>query len=161
MEIFPEDNDADSILGLGSKVIMEVTIGGDIIDFHTKKEYRQRNLSDLLDEIIVYEESKSNDINFEDGQLVFLIKNSAELLKNIQIQLKLQTIAAKYERGEYPRELTILLVSPQPVECLPFEIEKLITVVDIPNPTAQIRCVEMLKKLTQRFSKSKPTVYDP
>ena len=47
----------------------------------------------------------------------------------------MQTIAAKYERDEYPRELTIIMVSPQPVESLPYEIEKLITVIDIPNPT--------------------------
>ena len=135
MEIFPENEDSNSIIGLTRKTIMEVTIDGDVIDFQTKKEYRKRNVAELLDEIISYDDTKSNDYDFEDNQLVFLIKNSAEILKNITIQRKLQTIAAKYERDEYPRELTIVLVSPQPVESLPFEIEKLITVIDIPNPT--------------------------
>ena len=135
MEIFPENEDSNSVIGLTRKTIMEVTIDGDVIDFQTKKEYRKRNVAVLLDEIISYNDTKLNDLNFEDDQLVFLIKNSAEILKDIAIQRKLQTIAAKYERDEYPRELTIIMVSPQPVESLPFEIEKLITVIDIPNPT--------------------------
>lgn len=135
MEIFPENEDPYSIIGLTRKTIMEVTIDGDAINFQTKKEYRKRNVAELLDEIISYDDTKLNDFDFEDDQLVFLIKNSAELLKDITIQRKLQTIAAKYERDEYPRELTIIMVSPQPVESLPFEIEKLITVIDIPNPT--------------------------
>lgn len=135
MEIFPENEELNSIIGLTRKTIMEVTIDGDVIDFQTKKEYRKRNVAELLDEIISYNDTKLNDFDFEDDQLVFLIKNSAEILKNITIQRKLQTIAAKYERDEYPRELTIIMVSPQPVESLPYEIEKLITVIDIPNPT--------------------------
>lgn len=135
MEIFPENEELNSIIGLTRKTIMEVTIDGDVIDFQTKKEYRERSVAKLLDEIISYNDTKLNDFDFEDDQLVFLIKNSAEILKDITIQRKLQTIAAKYERDEYPRELTIIMVSPQPVESLPFEIEKLITVIDIPNPT--------------------------
>lgn len=135
MAIFPENEELNSIIGLTRKTIMEVTIDGDVIDFQTKKEYRKRNVAELLDEIISYNDTKLNDFDFEDDQLVFLIKNSAEILKNITIQRKLQTIAAKYERDEYPRELTIIMVSPQPVESLPYEIEKLITVIDIPNPT--------------------------
>lgn len=135
MEIFPEKEDSNSVIGLTRKTIMEVTIDGDVIDFQTKKGYRKRHVAELLDEIISYNDTKLNDFNFEDDQLIFLIKNSAEILKDITIQRKLQTIAAKYERDEYPRELTIVLVSPQPVESLPFEIEKLITVIDIPNPT--------------------------
>ena len=114
---------------------MEVTVDGDIIDFKTKIEYRKRPISLLLDDIIDYERVKLNDSNFEEDQLIFLIKNSAELLRDISIQRKLQTIASKYERNEYPRELTIILVSPQPVESLPFEMEKLISVIEIPNPT--------------------------
>ena len=140
-EILPEKEDKDSILGLTRKAIMEITLEGDIINFLTKKEYRQRRIIDLFDEIITYQDTRKDDQNFEDGQLIFLIKNSFELLHDIVIQRKLQTIAAKYERNEYPRELTIILVSPQPVELLPYEVEKLITVVEIPSPTVkEIEC---------------------
>lgn len=141
MEIFPENEDSNSVIGLTRKTIMEVTIDGADIDFQTKKnkddEYwnDKKNVAVLLDEIISYNDTKSDNLYVKDDQLVFLIKNSAEILKDIAIQRKLQTIAAKYERDEYPRELTIIMVSPQPVESLPFEIEKLITVIDIPNPT--------------------------
>ena len=135
LEILPESEDVESFWGLTRKSIMEVTVDGDIIDFKTKIEYRKRPISLLLDDIIDYERVKLNDSNFEEDQLIFLIKNSAELLRDISIQRKLQTIASKYERNEYPRELTIILVSPQPVESLPFEMEKLISVIEIPNPT--------------------------
>lgn len=141
MEIFPENEDSNSVIGLTRKTIMEVTIDGADIDFQTKKKKDddywndKKNVAVLLDEIISYNDTKSDNLYVKDDQLVFLIKNSAEILKDIAIQRKLQTIAAKYERDEYPRELTIIMVSPQPVESLPFEIEKLITVIDIPNPT--------------------------
>ena len=135
LEILPESEDVESFWGLTRKSIMEVTVDGDVIDFRTKVEYRKRPISLLLDEIINYDKVKLDEGNFEEGQLIFLIKNSAELLRDISIQRKLQTIASKYERNEYPRELTIILVSPQPVESLPFEMEKLISVIEIPNPT--------------------------
>lgn len=135
LEILPESEDVESFWGLTRKSIMEVTVDGDIIDFKTKIEYRKRPILLLLDDIIDYERVKLDEGNFEEGQLIFLIKNSAELLRDISIQRKLQTIASKYERNEYPREFTIILVSPQPVESLPFEMEKLISVIEIPNPT--------------------------
>lgn len=135
MELCPEDEESESVIGLTRNAIMEVTIDGSIIDFSTKKESRIRVFSDLLDEIIMYDDIKEDDLNFEEGQLIFVVKNVAELLKDIAIQRKLQTIAAKYEREEYPRELTIIMVSPQSVESLPFEIEKLLTVIEIPSPT--------------------------
>lgn len=135
MELCPEDEESESVIGLTRNAIMEVTIDGSIIDFSTKKESRIRVFSDLLDEIIMYDDIKEDDLNFEEGQLIFVVKNVAELLKDIAIQRKLQTIAAKYEREEFPRELTILMVSPQSVESLPFEIEKLLTIIEIPSPT--------------------------
>ena len=135
LDIFPESEEMESVFGLTSNTIMEVTIDGDVIDFRTKIKQRDRPISILLDEIINYEKVKFDEGNFEKGELIFLIKNSAELLRDISIQRKLQTIASKYERNEYPRELTIILVSPQPVESLPFELEKLISVIEIPNPT--------------------------
>lgn len=137
MEIFPEETDINSIIGLTRKAIMEFTIDGEIIDFQTKKEYRKREVHELLDEIISYQDTKANEFNFEDGQLIFVVKNSANLFTDCSIQRKLQTIAAKYEREEYPRELTIIMVSPHPIESIPFEMEKLISVIDIPNPTEE------------------------
>lgn len=132
MDIFP-DTKADSILGLTRGAILEETIDGYVIDFQTKKNIDIAD-KDLLVDII---SNKDDDSCLKDGKLIFLIKNSAGLLSDTSIQRKLQTIAAKYERGEYPRELTIILVSPQPVDCLPLEIEKLVSVLDIPKPTEQ------------------------
>jgi len=134
-DIFPDKENEDSVLGLTSKVIMEITIEGEIIDFKTKKGIRNKTFPQLLDEIILYEDTKLNDYNFENDEVVFIIKNCAMLLSDISIQRKLQAIAAKYERNEYPRELTLILVSPQPIESLPSEIEKIISVIEIPNPT--------------------------
>ncbi len=133
MDIFPDTNEADSILGLTRGAILEETIDGYIIDFQTKKNIHIAD-RDLLVDIISNED---DDSCLKEGKLIFLIKNSAGLLNDTSIQRKLQTIAAKYERGEYPRELTIILVSPQPVDCLPLEIEKLVSILDIPKPTEQ------------------------
>ena len=41
LDIFPESEEMESVFGLTSKNIMEVTIDGDVIDFKTKIEYRK------------------------------------------------------------------------------------------------------------------------
>ncbi|MCR5658177.1 MAG: AAA family ATPase [Bacteroidales bacterium] len=68
---------------------------------------------------------------------VFLVKNVAELLTDPKVQYWLQIFASKYEKGDYDHEMTLILVSPQPVSSLPSEIEKYVTVLDIPAPTEQ------------------------
>lgn len=83
-EIFPENGNPNSIFGLKRVKIMEVPIDGDVIDFQTKKEYRNRNVAELLDEIISYNDTKLNNVDFEDDQLVFLINKFS---RDIQIHL--------------------------------------------------------------------------
>ena len=68
---------------------------------------------------------------------IFLVKNAAEYLTDPKIQYWLQIFASKYERGDYDREMTLILVSPQPVSTLPQEIEKFVTVVEVPAPTEE------------------------
>lgn len=143
MEIFPISEDENPIVGLPRRTIMEVTIEGNLVDFHNKLPVStiaptgqgSNMLVSLLEDIITYPQTKLAGTNFENGELIFLIKNAAVILQDPEMQRKLQTISAKYERGEYPRELTIILVSPQPVESLPLEVEKLVSVVEIPSPT--------------------------
>jgi len=79
----------------------------------------------------------NDSISVFSNERIFLVKNAAELLTNPQIQYWLQIFASKYEKGDYDRETTLILVSPQLVSTLPSEIEKYVTVIDIPAPTEQ------------------------
>lgn len=77
---------------------------------------------------------------FEDEtERIFLFKNfQNEIFETIEIQSLLQTFAAKYKHGDYEKfgqPYCIVIVSPMPLSCLPPAIEKIITAVEMPNPT--------------------------
>lgn len=161
-ELFPKSNSKDSIFGLDRVSIMEYSIEGLTIDFETKMPAKSSSSADFnrlnsclpdfgfqvkdsylqedrfcqfLDSLIAFKSLRTDESFFEEGQTLFLIKNCAPYLHSSTIQEKLQIIALKYEQGHYPKEFTLLLVSPQPVEALPEELTKIISVVEIPNPT--------------------------
>lgn len=92
-----------------------------------------RELTEWL-EAIVYSSS------FEKyKERVFLFKNfQKEQFESVEIQTLLQTFAAKYKHGDYEKfgqPYCIVIVSPMPVACIPPAVEKIITVVELPNPT--------------------------
>lgn len=88
---------------------------------------------------------------------IFIVKNAAELLTDQQIQYWLQIFASKYEKGDYDREMTLILVSPQPVSSLPSEIEKYITVVELPAPTEEEieRLINIEMPISKQFESQK------
>lgn len=150
-ELFPNESSDSSVLGLYRNTLLEITTEGIIVDFENKGFFRECSFEGLLDNILSYEQKKESNDFFERGEVVFIIKNVADQLHNPAIQRRLQSIAAKYERNEYPRELTIILVSPHPIESIPSEIEKLLTVVDIPRPTE----TEIKNYITENYPVSK------
>lgn len=92
--------------------------------------------------------------NPERKPYISVYKNCFSELKNNEsdIQRKLQSFAAKYEKGELDDRNTVILVSPHAVEDLPVEIEKLITVVELSRPT-ELEIKEFLSKDNLPISK--------
>ena len=64
---------------------------------------------------------------------ILLIK-SFSVLEDVTTQSLLAVFAQMYEKDEYDKSTTIIIVSPQSVMSLPREIEKYITVIDIEAP---------------------------
>ena len=153
-EIIPESNAKNSVLGLRRDQIFELSNSDGKVDFD--KKYLSLKLGikfiDLLKQLVKSDNKKftgftsqgpknrefiNDSISVFSNERIFLVKNAAELLTNPQIQYWLQIFASKYEKGDYDRETTLILVSPQLVSTLPSEIEKYVTVIDIPAPTEQ------------------------
>lgn len=65
---------------------------------------------------------------------ILLLKNFTSHLHDSQIQSLLAMYASRYENGEIDRLSTIIIASPLPVNDLPREIEKFVTVIDIKAP---------------------------
>ena len=113
--------------------------------------------SDLIGDLSVREYSPNGCVNFfskkidnagstgswtsdmelmEKGPTIFMFKNMAEdFSSNPGAQSRLQYFAERYERGEFDSRCTVIIVSPQPIEMFSSQIERLTTVVDVPNPT--------------------------
>ena len=79
-----------------------------------------------------------------------------------ELQLRLQTFAEKYERGDYDPRTTIILVSPVPVSQLPKELIDIVTVIEIPAPTIDEieTCVRTIKVSEQFKIKEESLVND-
>ena len=164
LDIIPEDKATDGVLGLRRHQIMEVSNDDGPVHFirkyQCKDDDKQFELIELLHMLVGSDgnasENLSNDAKLpkreeewgrynylveENGyfgnERIFLVKNAAEFLADPKVQYWLQIFASKYERGDYDREMTLILVSPQPVSTLPQEIEKFVTVVEIPAPTEE------------------------
>ena len=90
-----------------------------------------RNLHEWLEAIV--------DSSLFEDERIFLFKNfQKEIFESVEIQSLLQTFAAKYKHGDYKRfaqPYCIVIISPMQLSCLPPAIEKIITAVEMPNPT--------------------------
>ncbi len=160
LDIIPEDNETDGVLGLRRCQILEVSNDDGPVHFIRKyqRDDKQFELIELLRMLVGSDgntsENLSNDAKLpkreekwgnynyqvEENEYfwderIFLVKNAAEYLTDPKTQYWLQVFASKYERGDYDHEMTLILVSPQPVSTLPQEIEKFVTVVEVPAPT--------------------------
>lgn len=119
---------SSGIVGLSLDDVAEL-YGKELVHIMTKEKI-QDSESYSLSQLI---KNTANEICEE--ATVFIIKNCFNELQNTECQLALQQFAAKYEKGELDERLTFILVSPQPLEQLPAEIEKIITPIEIPAPT--------------------------
>ena len=160
LEIIPEEGEK-GVLGLDRDQILELSNLDGKVEFH-RKYLSSKNtfqfiallkrlvlsdgnvpikgnepFTDFTDDGPKTNEFAVDDKKFFSKERIFLVKNVAELLSDIKVQYWLQVFASKYERGDYNREMTLILVSPQPVSTLPQEIEKFVTVVEVPAPTEE------------------------
>lgn len=162
LDIIPEDKETDGVLSLRRCQILEVSNEDGPVHFIRKyqRDDQQFELIELLRMLVGSDgntsENLSNDAKLpkrvekwgrykyqvEENEYfwderIFLVKNAAEYLADPKVQYWLQIFASKYEKGDYDREMTLILVSPQPVSTLPQEIEKFVTVVEVPAPTEE------------------------
>ncbi|MCQ2250305.1 MAG: AAA family ATPase [Bacteroidales bacterium] len=122
------------IIGLIPDNVAELTENGDLLDFATKRpdEDWDNTIEKLLN-ILICNNPKEDEIL--KTKSIFLIKNFFAKFSDAKVIQRLQYFAAKYEQGEYDERTTLILVSPHAMEELPPEIEKLVTVVELPRPT--------------------------
>ncbi len=120
-----------NILELNIEDICEFDIRLGVIDFNTKRpdDDWSTKLEILLEDIVA---GKKNRVN---NKKVFLIKNADKILVSEEVVALLQLFAQKYERNDYERPYSIILVSSEHTAALPLGIEKIVSIVDVPAPT--------------------------
>ena len=119
------------ILDLNEDSIVEYDLSEGVIDFKNKKSEKDlevySNLYTYFSDIVEYE-------SHFDRERIFLFRNFSHALDDPKIQSLLKLFTMKYERGDYDRLTTILIVDEKPIVDLPLGIEKLLTIVDILAP---------------------------
>ena len=157
-EIIPTNDDVNSVLGLSRNQIVELSNGDGKVDFERKykSETSRYQFVELLRRLVASDgkakikgnenfpgfdqpEPKADEFAVEENEIfheekIFVVKNIAEQLLDPKVQYWLQTFASKYENGDYDCETTLILVAPKPVAELPSEIEKYVSIVEIPAP---------------------------
>ena len=128
--VSPTKNDR-KILDLNEDSIDEHDLSEGVIDFKNKKSEKDlevySNLYTYFSDIVEYE-------SHFDRERIFLFRNFSHALDDPKIQSLLKLFTMKYERGDYDRLTTILIVDKKPIVDLPLGIEKLLTIVDILAP---------------------------
>ena len=131
MEIVSPSISDRKILDLDNDSIIEYDLSEGIINFKNKKREKDlevySNLYTYFSDIVEYE-------SHFDRERIFLFRNFSHVVDDPKIQSLLKLFAMKYERGDYDRLTTILIVDEKPIADLPLGIEKLLTVVDIIAP---------------------------
>lgn len=134
MEIVSPSLNNRRILDLDSNSIIEYDLSEGVIDFKNKKSEKDlevySNPYTYFSDIVEYE-------SHFDRERIFLFRNFSHALDDPKIQSLLKLFTMKYERGDYDRLTTILIVDEKPISDLPLGIEKLITVVDIIAPNEE------------------------
>lgn len=131
MEIVSPSINDRKILDLDNDSIIEYDLSEGIINFKNKKREKDlevySNLYTYFSDIVEYE-------SHFDRERIFLFRNFSHVVDDPKIQSLLKLFAMKYERGDYDRLTTILIVDEKPIADLPLGLEKLLTVVDIIAP---------------------------
>lgn len=129
------------VIPLDAEDIVEFDITRGIIDFATKQ--RRKNL-DTLSKLDLFLETLIEKRTFT-NEKVFIFKNMGDVWSDPHIQTYLQMFASMYERdmrnptrgNTYHQLTTLIIVSPETVSMLPAQLEKIVTVIDVPAPTQE------------------------
>lgn len=126
------------VIPLNVEDIVEFDNTRGIIDFSTKRSRKNLDTYSKLDTFLesLIEKKTTN-------EKVFLFKNMGEILSNTRIQTYIQMFASMYEndmrhpenKGNFHQLTTLIIVSPEAVLMLPPQLEKIVTIVDLPAPT--------------------------
>lgn len=135
------------VIPLDAEDIVEFDITRGIIDFATKQ--RRKNL-DTLSKLDLFLETLIEKRTFT-NEKVFIFKNMGDIWSDPHIQTYLQMFASMYEcdmrnpsrDNTYHRLTTLIIVSPETVSMLPSQLEKIVTVIDVPAPTQEEIMVEV------------------
>ena len=135
------------VIPLNAEDIVEFDIARGIIDFTTKQ--RRKNL-DTLSKLDLFLETLIEKRTFT-NEKVFIFKNMGDIWSDPHIQTYLQMFASMYEcdmrnpsrNNTYHRLTTLIIVSPETVSMLPSQLEKIVTVIDVPAPTQEEIMVEV------------------
>lgn len=135
------------VIPLDAEDIVEFDIARGIIDFSTKQ--RRKNL-DTLSKLDLFLETLIEKRTFT-NEKVFIFKNMGDVWSDPHIQTYIQMFASMYEcdmhnpqRGNtYHQLTTLIIVSPETVSMLPPQLEKIVTVIDVPAPTQEEIMVEV------------------
>lgn len=125
-----------------------------------KEGYHQIVNLDIHSQIIEYDGGQKIVVNFEDkslnkvladyvdavelikdfttgrlGDAILLLKNFAEQIQQEKVQSLLAHFSAQYEQGKRHPLNTVIIMSPQPVNTIPLEINRYVTVIDIKAPS--------------------------
>lgn len=146
------------ILDLDEDSIIEYDLYEGIIDFKNKKKEKDlevySNLYTYLADIVEYE-------SHFDREKIFIFRNFFQIIEDAKIQSLLKLFAMKYERGDYDRLITILIIDEKPISDLPLGIEKLLTIVDVLAPNEKEICNyinELGLTVSNHYSEQEKTV---
>ena len=129
------------VVALDAEDIVEFDIARGIIDF-TAKQIR-KNL-DTLSKLDVFLETLIEKKTFT-NEKVFVFKNMGDVWSDPHIQTYIQMFASMYEcdmrnpddSNNFHPLTTLIIVSPETVSMLPAQLEKIVTVIDVPAPTQE------------------------
>lgn len=149
--IFPrkEELTPHTVVGLSRDTIFEYDKIRCQVDFETKKKLTdgcEKLFQDVLKTIINGGKFKVN--NEAIDRKIFYFKNMVEEIERQKETLVLfQTIAEKYERNEFDKRTTIIIIDPTPVSMLPVPLSDISTIINIPLPS-QSEIQEIVANLT-------------
>lgn len=158
-------------VGINREMIYELDMSKGHVDFATKLFIDSEGFGplDVLGNLLAPQSDKQDGQSVQRSR-VFLMKGLAKAhdsqalnhLNDPELQLRLQTFAEKYERGDYDPRTTIILASPVPVSQLPKELIDIISVIEIPAPTIDEieTCVRTFKVSEQFKIKEESLVTD-
>ncbi len=136
MSIVNTRNDELNILELSEKDIYEFDNSLGLINIKTKAFLEKGKKADLEATLssFVFPGEDFNRAIF-DGKGILVLKNISEELNNASIQSLLQTFAFKYNKGCYDPTTTIIIMDITPISEIPPLIERISSVVELPNPS--------------------------